>query len=63
MNQFFINAVKNWKSTVQGFLTVGIALGTYFSITPSNVISTHAMAVITLVTGAAKVVLSMIQKD
>ena len=55
--------LENWKSTVQSLLTVVIALGTYLAITPSTVISQHAAGIITLMTGAAKVLLGLIEKD
>jgi len=57
------HAVTNWKSSVQGVLTVAIAAGTYFTVTPSNVLSQKTVGVITLVTGLAKVMLGLTQKD
>lgn len=59
----FSHIAANWKTSLQGVLSAVIALGTYFTLTPSNVIPQRTVGIITLVTGAAKVILGLIQSD
>jgi uncharacterized membrane protein HdeD (DUF308 family) len=61
--QYLMSAVKNWKSTVQGFLSLLVCVGLYLVASPSSVLSTHTVALITLYTGVAKQVLALSQKD
>ena len=59
----FTHLLLNWKTTVQAVLGVAIALGTYFTLTPSNVIPQPTVAAIALMCGAAKVILGFVQTD
>lgn len=63
MNSALQHIAANWKTSLSSLLTAAIALGTYFTVTPSNVIDQKTVGILTLVTGAAKVILGMIQSD
>lgn len=54
---------QNWRTSAQSLLTAAIALGTYFTVTPSNVLSQKLVGEISLGLGAAKIVLGMLQSD
>ena len=55
--------LANWKTSLQSILSAMIALGVYFTAVPSGVLSQHTVGIITVVTGAAKVILGLLQKD
>lgn len=63
MNPIIAHLLGSWKTSLQGMLSAAVALGTYFTITPSGVLPQHTVAMITLATGAAKVLLGLIQSD
>lgn len=63
MNPILNHLLTNWKTSVQGLLSVTIALGVYFTAIPSGVIDQKTVGIITVVTGAAKVLLALIQSD
>ena len=68
MNVIFEHVIKNWKSTVSGFLTMFLATGTYFAAVPTATLQQHGVSQnlifwLTVATGLAKVWLGMIQKD
>jgi hypothetical protein len=63
MNPIIQHIVTNWKSSLQSILSVVIALGVYFSAIPSGIIDQHTVVILTVITGAAKVLLGLIQSD
>jgi hypothetical protein len=63
MNPIIEHLIGNWKTSLQGILSAAIALGVYFTVTPSNVLSQHTVGIISLFVGAAKVLLGIIQSD
>jgi hypothetical protein len=63
MNPILSHLLTNWKTSVQGVLSVTIAMGTYFAAVPSAQISQHTAGSIAVATGAAKVILGLLQSD
>jgi hypothetical protein len=63
VNTAIQHLIGNWKTSLSGLLTSLIALGTYFTVTPSNLIPQKTVGILTLVVGAAKILLGLIQSD
>lgn len=63
MNPVVNHILTNWKSSLQAVLSAVIALGVYFTAIPSGVIDQKTVGIITVVTGAAKVLLGLIESD
>lgn len=54
--------MKDWKSTVQGVLSMFLAVGAVL-LTQPNVLPTKVTVGLTLATGIAKAILGVIEKD
>jgi hypothetical protein len=63
VNNLAAHLANNWKTTVQGILSLVVTVGLYFTALPTGAIPQHTAAVITIATGLAKAILGLIQSD
>jgi hypothetical protein len=63
VNTLVNHIIANWKTTVQGILSLVVTIGLYFTALPSGAIPQKYAAILTIATGLAKAILGSIQSD